>query len=307
VTVPVAHVPDHTWQGLSDEAWATNLALYATRPHRFLSLQCEGECWCNPPDARANSWEGHGRGPTPCPFEARPFDEHANRALVATRQAQAAGWSLPSIDATAMLDITAALSHPPGWCECLPAGLSRIDLLPEYLARGWSFDTFPATEPAVPMVRGWCDRTAREPGCLYVFGNVGRGKTGLAVAAARQFLETNATRTAFLGRVSPTREELAGERGTLLAKWLTLVDLLILDDLDFGWRTSAAADEGGDKLASVLGERFARGLRVVLTAHLAIGMLVDSVGRTMTEALASARPLAVGLAAGPSLRTGRVW
>jgi hypothetical protein len=55
VRVPLAHVPDHTWLGMSEEQWAVNLDMYATQPERFLQLQCEGECWCKPPDARARA------------------------------------------------------------------------------------------------------------------------------------------------------------------------------------------------------------------------------------------------------------
>src|ERR1700716_828168 len=73
VDIPLAHVPDHTWLGMSEEEWAVNLEMYATQPERCLQLQCEGECWCNPPDDRDHSWAGHGRGPTACRFETRPF------------------------------------------------------------------------------------------------------------------------------------------------------------------------------------------------------------------------------------------
>ena len=41
VDVPLAHVPDHTWLGMSEEEWAVNLGMYATQPERFLQLQCE--------------------------------------------------------------------------------------------------------------------------------------------------------------------------------------------------------------------------------------------------------------------------
>ena len=70
---------------------------------------------------------------------------------------------------------------------------------------------------------------------LFLWGGVGRGKTGLAVAAARRFLAVDPARTAFYGRVTTVREELAGKTGTVLAAWLETVDLLVMDDLDFGW------------------------------------------------------------------------
>src|SRR5207237_2709322 len=40
VDVPLAHMPDHTWLGMSEEEWAVNLEMYATQPERFLQLQC---------------------------------------------------------------------------------------------------------------------------------------------------------------------------------------------------------------------------------------------------------------------------
>src|SRR4030081_2187016 len=105
VDVPLAHVPDHTWLGMSAEEGAVNLEMYATQPGRFLQLQCEGECWCKLPDARAHSWAGHGRGPTACRFETRPFDEGLARALAVARQSQAAGAHLPINDPMLMLEV----------------------------------------------------------------------------------------------------------------------------------------------------------------------------------------------------------
>jgi hypothetical protein len=155
VSVPLAHVPDHTWGGLSEEAWATNLALYEDHPEWFLAQQCEGECWCRMPDERAHSSAGHGRGPTPCPFEDGAFNVAEIRALVAMRQAQAAGWPLPPSDPIALVETVGALAHPLDWRTCLPATLHRLDELPDLLSRGWSFHTFPAVDPFAPVVRKW--------------------------------------------------------------------------------------------------------------------------------------------------------
>ena len=113
--------------------------------------------------------------------------------------------------------------------------LTRLDEVPEYLSRGWSFETFPAREPAITTVREWIDGPLTPREGLFLWGGVGRGKTGLAVAAARQFLALDPARTAFYGRVTTVREELAGKTGTVLAAWLETVDLLVMDDLDFGW------------------------------------------------------------------------
>src|SRR5439155_24255787 len=45
------------------------------------------------------------------------------------------------------------------------------------------------------------------------------------------------------------REELSGETGAVLATWLGEGDLLILDDLDFGWSLTSHGDAGSVLLA----------------------------------------------------------
>ncbi len=307
VDVPLTHVPDHTWLGMSEEEWAVNLEMYATQPERFLQLQCEGECWCNLPDARAHSWAGHGRGPTACPFETRPFDEGFARGLVVARQAQALGQVLPINEPRLMLEVVAALAHQPGWCTCLPSMLTRLDEVPGYLSRGWSFETFPAREPAIRTVREWIDGLLASREGLFLWGGVGRGKTGLAVAATRQYLAVDPERTAFFGRVTTVREELAGETGTVLAAWLGAVDLLILDDLDFGWSLTSPGDRGSVLLAQSLRTRFSNDLPVLLTAHVPPSALADDVDPSVRSLLTISPWSVVAVTEGPSLRTGRTW
>jgi len=82
-------------------------------------------------------------------------------------------------------------------CTCLPSMLTRLDEVPGYLSRGWSFETFPAAEPAIETVREWIDGLLASREGLFLWGGVGRGKTGLAVAAARQYLAVDPERTAF--------------------------------------------------------------------------------------------------------------
>ncbi len=307
VDVPLAHVPDHTWLGMSEEEWAVNLEMYATQPERFLQLQCEGECWCNLPDARAHSWAGHGRGPTACRFETRPFDEGLARALAVARQSRAAGANLPINDPMLMLEVVAALAHHPGWCTCLPSMLTRLDEVPEYLARGWSFDTFPGADPAIGTVRTWIDRSFPPREGLFLSGGVGRGKTGLAAATTRQFLAADPARTAFFGRVTTVREELSGETGAVLAAWLGAVDLLILDDLDFGWSLTSPGDRGSVLLAQCLRIRASNDLPVLLTAHVPPSALADDVDPYVRSVLTDSPWSVVAVTEGPSLRTGRTW
>jgi hypothetical protein len=307
VDVPLTHVPDHTWMGMSDEQWAVNLEMYATQPERFLKLQCEGECWCNPPDARANSWAGHERGPTPCRFETRPFDERLARALVVARQAQAVGRALPISEPMLMLEVVAALAHQPGWCTCLPSMCIRLDELPTHLSRGWSFESFPSADPALESVRAWIDGLLAPGQGLFLWGGVGRGKTGLAVSAARRFLSVDPARTGFYGRVATVREELSGETGAVLAAWLAAVDLLILDDLDFGWSWTGPGDRGSALLAQCLRTRFSNAQPVLLTAHVPPFGLSPDANPSVRLVLKELPWESVAVSEGPSLRTGRQW
>ena len=307
VAVPLGHVPEHTWLSLSDDEWAVNLSMYATQPERFLQIQCEGECWCNPPDAQANSWAGHGRGPAACPFEARPFDEEFARAFVTARQSQAAGQPLPPLAPRLMLDVVAALAHQPGWCECLPSMLTRLDQAADYIARKWSLDTFPGVESGVVVARDWVDTLGHSREWLFISGAVGRGKTGLSASVAQRFLAADPQRTAFLGRVSPVRDELAGEHGAILARWLESVGLLVLDDLDFGWSSTPSVDRGGLLLARALTARLAAPGPVLMTAHVPLKTLSEPVDPEVRKMLATANWRIVALNNGPSLRTGRLW
>jgi chromosomal replication initiation ATPase DnaA len=66
------------------------------------------------------------------------------------------------------------------------------------------------------VARDWADQLSNSSAWLFISGAVGRGKTGLAASVAQQFLAADPQRAAFVGRVSPAREELAGEHGAIL-------------------------------------------------------------------------------------------
>jgi len=206
-----------------------------------------------------------------------------------------------------MLEVVAALAHHPGWCTCLPSMLTRLDEVPEYLSRGWSFETFPSSEPAITTVGEWVDGTLTPRVGLFLWGGVGRGKTGLAVSAARRFLEVDPARTAFYGRVTTVREELSGETGAVLAAWLVSVDLLILDDLDFGWSLTSPGDRGSVLLAECLRTRLSKDLLVLLTAHVPPFGLAEDIDPSVRSILTDSGWSVVAVAEGPSLRTGRSW
>jgi hypothetical protein len=125
------------------------------------------------------------------------------------------------------------------------------------------------------------------------------------VAATRQYLAADPQRTAFFGRVTTVREELAGETGVVLAAWLGAVDLLILDDLDFGWSLTNHADRGSVVLAKCLRTRISNELPVMVTAHGPPSALADDVDPSIRSVLTDAPWSVVAVTEGPSLRTGR--
>jgi hypothetical protein len=107
--------------------------------------------------------------------------------------------------------------------------------------------------------------------------------------------------------VSPVREELAGDTGNLLASWLEAVDLLIIDDLDFGWAAATPGEPASLLLAKTLGERLSAGSTTLFTAHVPLASVLEQVDPAVRTVLERASPVQVTLAGGPSLRTGRTW
>ncbi len=114
-------------------------------------------------------------------------------------------------------------------------------------------------------------------------------------------------RTAFFGRVTTVREELSGETGAVLAAWLGAVDLLILDDLDFGWSLTSHGDRGSVSLAQCLRARLSKDRRVLLTAHVPPSALAEDVDPSVRSVFTDSPWSVVAVTEGPSLRTGRTW
>jgi len=225
---------------------------FGAEPGRLLQLQCEGECWCKPAHAVADGWDGHGRGPTPCPFEDRSYDEASTRLLVTSRQARALGSAQQ-------------LARVP--CSCAPTSC-----LTACLGAGRS-----TRSPILSQLSGSCARGSRRDRragycCRAVLG---AGRTGLATAAARRFLEMQPDGTVFHGRSSAVCDELAGKSGIPLAQWLAGVDLLIVDDLDFGFQLEVDGDRGPARLAESLSQRVGSGRCALLTAHMPLLALFD--------------------------------
>ena len=123
----------------------------------------------------------------------------------------------------------------------------------------------------------------------------------------RQFVLAGAPRTAFFGRATAVREEPGGESGPVLAAWLSGVDLLILDDLDFGWAGTRVTNPGTLLLAECMRTRVSENRPVVLTAHIPPIELAQVIDQNVQLVFADSAWPIVALMDGPSLRTGRVW
>lgn len=114
-------------------------------------------------------------------------------------------------------------------------------------------------------------------------------------------------RTAFFGRVTTVREALSGETGAFLAAWLGAVDLLVLDDLDFGWSSTCHGDRGSVSLAQCLRARLSKDQHVLLTAHVPPSALGEDVDPSVRSVFTDSPWSGVAVTEGPSLRTGRTW
>jgi hypothetical protein len=93
----------------------------------------------------------------------------------------------------------------------------------------------------------------------------------------------------------------------VLAAWLETVDLLVMDDLDFGWSLTSPGDRGSVLLAQCLRTRFSKKLPVLLTAHVPPSAMTEDVNPSVRSILTDSGWSVVAVAEGPSLRTGPSW
>jgi len=64
-----------------------------------------------------------------------------------------------------MVEMVAALAHPPGWCVCLPSMPTRLDELQDYLSRNWSLTAFlPRSRVPSRCRRGSTDQRSSRTG-----------------------------------------------------------------------------------------------------------------------------------------------
>jgi len=170
-------------------------------------------------------------------------------------------------------------------CECQAEAIKqqrfRTSRLPELIdgkpPRFDNFDVRPGTETAyrraLEMAKG-----AAPHHFLTLAGETGTGKTHLAIAIGREWLEGGRGRVLYV-KVADVLDELRrgyddrepGEMSGFdrLMEWLKHVDLLIMDDLG----VEKTTDWSSDKLDSIIDYRYEKGLTTVLTTNLAPSQL----------------------------------
>jgi DNA replication protein DnaC len=141
--------------------------------------------------------------------------------------------------------------------------------------RGVSFDRAPVTElspnvvrPVRDFVRNIEDRIRSGPG-LWIFGDVGTGKTTLAMLASKEALKQGYSVAIYsvprlLAEIRDTYDAATGERSYAdFFNELVNVDLLHLDDLGAEKQTEWVLEQ----LYSLINERYVREQPVVVTSN----------------------------------------
>ncbi|HEX6116976.1 MAG TPA: ATP-binding protein [Solirubrobacterales bacterium] len=158
--------------------------------------------------------------------------------------------------------------------------------------RGVSFDRPPVTamnKTVLAVVRKYVDDLPRHLGegrGLWLMGNVGTGKTTLAMLVSKTALEAGFSAAIYslprlLSRIRRTYDAEAGEQGYLeFFERLTSVDLLHLDDVGAEKRTDWVLEQ----LYSVVNERYETGRSILVTSNLDQMQLEEQIGaRTVSR------------------------
>lgn len=182
-------------------------------------------------------------------------------------------------------------------CQCLEPRLARArasginSVLPKRY-RGVSFDRPPLTDidpVAVRVVRAWVDglEANLEAGTgLWLSGDVGTGKTTLAMLVSKEALKTGASVAIYsmpklLARIRATFNAVDGEDTYAeLIERLAAVDLLHIDDLGAEKQTEWVLEQ----LYVLINERYERQGSVIVTTNLQQDELEEQIGvRTVSR------------------------
>ncbi len=182
-------------------------------------------------------------------------------------------------------------------CKCRERRVAHarsrgIDTVIPAKYRGVSFDRPPVTSmdrTVLGVVRKYVDDLPthiREGKGLWLMGDVGTGKTTLAMLVSKSALEAGFTTAIYslphlLSRIRRTYDAEAGEQGYLeFFGRLTSVDLLHLDDVGAEKRTDWVLEQ----LYAVVNERYESGRSILLTSNLDQTQLEEQIGpRTVSR------------------------
>lgn len=182
-------------------------------------------------------------------------------------------------------------------CECRERRVSRArsrgvaSVIPAKY-RGVSFDRPPVTQfdaTVVGVVREYVERLDEnlEAGCgLWLMGDVGTGKTSLAMLVSKAALEAGRSVAIYslprlLARIRRTYDAEAGEQSYLeFFQRLTAVDLLHVDDLGAEKRSDWVLEQ----LYALVDERYESQRSIVVTTNLEQAPLEEQIGaRTVSR------------------------
>ncbi len=182
-------------------------------------------------------------------------------------------------------------------CQCRERRITNartrgIDSLIPAKYRGVSFDRPPVStmDPTiVGVVRKYVDgldEHLRDGRGLWLMGDVGTGKTTLAMLVSRHALEAGRTVAIYslprlLSRIRRTYDAEAGEQSYLeFFERLTSVDLLHLDDLGAEKRTDWVLEQ----LYAIVNERYETNRSILVTSNLDQSRLEEQIGaRTVSR------------------------
>jgi DNA replication protein DnaC len=148
-------------------------------------------------------------------------------------------------------------------------------------ARGWSFDTFPATgdqearalvELFVKIHKNMQDQEEKRG--LWISGSLGRGKTGLSICALKEFIEAGllslfVSTPELMDRLRATFGKDSDESQDELLKIITEVPVLVLDDLGVEKPTPYVLE----RFYLIVDKRQSKGLYTIFTSNLTTGDL----------------------------------
>lgn len=159
--------------------------------------------------------------------------------------------------------------------------------------RGVSFDRPPVStmdRTVVDVIRQYVDDLGENLGAgrgMWLMGNVGTGKTTLAMLISKIALEEGWSVAIYsmprlLARIRRTYDAESGEQGYLeFFERLTSVDLLHLDDLGAEKRTDWVLEQ----LYAIINERYETGRSILLTSNLDQVQLEEQIGPRIVSRL----------------------